>query len=226
MKISNALRRTACVLALSACASGTVLAKESGFYLGVNAGQSDFDVADDGIGLFNTRDETKTEHVDQSFALVAGYRFNPYIGLELSLHRLGEVEVIERGTGLTAPASTASGIARAKAGVTGPALALVGTLPVGNFEFFGKVGAMYADTKLSLEIDSTFGTLPSSITGVNITSTETTEAMYGIGIGYAAGEDLFLKLEWTRVANVGDEDELGTEEINVDVVSIGFQYRF
>lgn len=224
MNIRKALRRAASVVALSACAASPVLAKESGFYLGVNAGQAKYDVDTDEIGVFPIVSGTRSDDTDVSLALSAGYRFNPYIGIEFSFIDLGDLEMTETGFITTTP--SLGGHAHVEAGASGPALALVGSVPAGNFEFFGRVGTMYADAQINSQVVSTFGQLPLTMTGVEIVSSETMEMMYAVGVGYTFADEFFLKLEWMRVASVGDEDELGTEEVDVDVISVGFQYRF
>ena len=74
-----------------------------------------------------------------------------------------------------------------------------------------------------------FGTIPATRTGVGTETFKTTTAMYSAGAGYTIGEDFFLKLEYTMVPKVGEEgdsdDDLGID-LDIDMISLGFQYRF
>lgn len=220
MNTRDSIGRAACVLALALCTTTPSLAKDSGFYLGFSAGQTKFDAEDGPTGFFDVTTSSDTDDNDTALSLSAGYRFNPYLGIEASLSDLGDLSVSETGRILTPGA--VDGILDFTGSAKGPALSVTGSLPLKNFEFYGKVGAMYAETKLDIRASAIAGSLVGVSTG-RVTA-KTTEALYGVGMGYAFAEEFFLRIEWVRIPDVGDEDETG--ENDLDVITAGFHYRF
>jgi opacity protein-like surface antigen len=225
MITSKPLCRVACALALSACVASPALAKESGFYLGAAVGQSTYDIGVDQIYTFPIPTGTNTEESDTSYSLATGYRFNRYLGVDLSLNDFGNYT--ESGTGFTSVSPSIGGYEDSQLGTRGVALAVVGTLPLGKFELYGKLGAIYAETETSIRIAPTFGTWPVGTTGLGSISSKSTQVLYGVGAGYEFGDDFFVKLEYLLVPQLGVEEDFGVEEdISVDVISIGFDFRF
>ncbi len=231
MKICNPVRRAAYVIALSACAATPAFAGESGFYLGVNVGQSTYDVNEADLAIFPIVTESNVEDSGRAYSLTFGYRFMPYLGVELSLNDFGDLEKTETGFTTLSP-SVVGGIADVAIGTRGAALAVIGTLPLQKFELFAKVGAMRAETTGRGRLNSTFGTLPTTgvggllPTGNSSASSKSTTALYGVGVGYTVGESLFLKLEWTAVPKVSEEDDDIGLDADVSIISLGFHYRF
>src|SRR5690348_14123717 len=99
MIMRNSLCRAACVLMLSASVATPALTKESGFYLGLNVGTAAADVQNEPTGFFVTSSNVTTDDDDIAWSLSAGYRFNPYVGIEFSFNDLGDVDVLESGQG-------------------------------------------------------------------------------------------------------------------------------
>lgn len=224
MKLSNSIRRAAFVVALSACAAGTAMAKDSGFYVGASFGQATYDTVDPAVGVFPFVVDRKREEDDWAYSLAFGYRIMPYVGIELALNDFGDLE--EREQGFTTSSFAVGGIADLELGTRGPSLAVVGSLPLDKFELFAKVGAMRAETKGRVRIAQIFGNLPGSVlAGAGIETIKHTAMMYGAGAGYTIGDSLFLKLEYTAVPKVTTEDDDGIDT-DVAIVSFGFQYRF
>jgi OOP family OmpA-OmpF porin len=209
--------RTAAVLALAISAAAS--ATESGFYLGANYGQSMFSVEQGEIGIFAVTTSSSIDDSDTAWSISAGYRFNPYLGVELAYRDLGQVTIVETGT---SSFPTLSGRINGSVGATGTSVVLVGTLPFNKFEFFGKLGAMFAKTDLDVLVTITQGGVTQS--GSDGTSANTTETVAGLGVGYSFTDHVYMKLEWERIPEVGDQDETG--EGDVGILSLGFQYRF
>jgi hypothetical protein len=248
MNTCSPLRKAVCAIALSTCVAVPALAKDSGFYLGAGIGQSKYDVANETSGYFQTTSGPRTDDTDTGFSLTFGYRVNPYIGVEFGFADLGDFAFDEYGqVTVTKPPVTpitrpALGDLSIKGGGKGYTLAAVGSLPLGNFELFGKAGAIYAqstidtllnsasiDTAPPITIPGACSPAPSCTwafpgAGQTSESAETTEMLYAVGAGYTFAEVFFVKLEWMRIPNLGDEDKTG--ETDVDNISIGFQYRF
>ncbi|HTE43505.1 MAG TPA: outer membrane beta-barrel protein [Steroidobacteraceae bacterium] len=241
MKKRNPLRLAACAIALSACAAAPALAKDSGFYVGADIGRTTFDVDASTVQIFPVSTGVNVDDSDIGFSFNFGYRINRYLGVELSFTELGNFQTQEYGSvniqvpGATPSIRPAFGTAIYKIGGDGYGLSVAGSLPIKKFELFGRLGAMYAKTTGNLALftasadstnvcaaNCTWALRPA---GLGSVSDNTTEFVYTIGAGYTFGEDLFFKLEWSRLPDLGDEDEIG-DEFDVDSVSLGFEYRF
>jgi OOP family OmpA-OmpF porin len=84
-------------------------------------------------------------------------------------------------------------------------LAAVGTLPLGErFELFGKAGFLMTEQETRL----------SALTSSTVNRDET-EFHYGLGVKYAFTKNWALRGEWEK-----------TDKLNVELLSIGVEYRF
>jgi OmpA-OmpF porin, OOP family len=95
--------------------------------------------------------------------------------------------------------------ARAAATQSSYGLAVVGTLPIGErFELFGKAGFLKTEqeTRRITPNPSTF-------------NRDETELNYGLGVKYAFTRNWALRGEWEN-----------TDKLNVELLSIGVEYRF
>ena len=99
---------------------------EPGFYMGAGLTQSRWDA--DAFDIDDLDDE------DNSWKAIAGYRFNPYFGVEANYVDFGEA---------SAPATPAS--ARFDAEAKGFALYAVGSIPVSMADLYAKAGAARID---------------------------------------------------------------------------------
>jgi opacity protein-like surface antigen len=134
----------------SACAS----ASEPGFYVTGSLGTGDEDPKSDGTNiatsLFIFRidpDQVTVDDGDLAWSVGLGYRVNKYLSGELEYIDFGTTNVAEHYT-VDAPGQSFPGPAEFtlnySSNVTGPALSLLGTLPVGeNFELFLRGGALF-----------------------------------------------------------------------------------
>jgi OOP family OmpA-OmpF porin len=120
----------ALAIAASLALSGTALAQdvdvEPGVYVGAGLTQSRWDA--DNFDVDDLDDE------DNSWKILAGYRFNPYFAVEGNYIDFGEA---------TAPLTPASEAFDAEA--KGFALYAVGLVPVSNFDLYAKAGAARID---------------------------------------------------------------------------------
>jgi hypothetical protein len=250
MKTMSPLHRTACIAALSVCAAAPALAKDSGFFLGLDIGQAKYETEEvTETGLFPTSTGARTDDKDQAFSLAFGYRINRYLGAELSFRDFGKASLVEQGFGTDTrtTVTVAQQQTRPTAGLLeidqqseGFALSVLGSLPLQNFELYGKLGLFYAETQVDVRLTSiSTNAATTSCTTANAActwafpgagrgtaSTKSTGALFAVGAGYTFAEEFHFKLEWMRAPGLGDEDELGLEEFDVDVISAGFQYRF
>jgi opacity protein-like surface antigen len=150
---------------------------DSGFYVG--AGVGTFDVEIDDIEDIGTTVES-FEGDDTAFKVFAGWRFMPWLALELNYIDLG------------GPEDTIAG-QKVEIDLTGFAPYLIGTLPLGPVELFAKVGYYFYDIELNEE----------SIKSID----ESDEDLaYGAGIGITFFEHLHARLEY-EIIDVSQLDD-------------------
>lgn len=179
----------AVALALSAgTASAQTDANDSGFYLGAGVGQ--FNVK---IHHLDQTDEAiqRLDDSDRSWKGFVGWRVNPFIALEVAYIDFGKV----RGT--FSPSSTST-TANGSSGnynvsVSGFAPYVIGTIPLGPIELFGKAGYYFYDTKTSFNFDD-----PLSHDIADSSSSEE-DFVYGGGVGATFFQHLNARLEYEKI---------------------------
>jgi hypothetical protein len=239
------IKRAVQALVFGACAMAvtpSALAEaQRGFYLGLSAGQSTFDLeqsefdgvirdvmADFGIPILSR--SSTFEDSDTSIAIIAGYRFLPYIALEASYLDLGSAEYRFSGT-INPPGPVASEpISFAFDTETkGLTIGAIGSIPLGHVvDLHGSLGFFIADT------DLTFTGAAGSETSSESESLDSEGLFMGLGLGFHIGEHVSLSLDWTRYDSVGDEDSYGDyddedyddEEGGFDVDRLSFSATF
>ena len=145
------LNISAAVLCLSsACAS----AAEPGFYVTASLGTGDEDPKSVGTNFGTSQfivhidpDQVTVDDGDLAWSVGLGYRVNKYLAAELEYIDFGTTNVAEHYSvdfpGMSFP-GPAEFTLNYSSNVTGPALSLLGTLPVGeNFELFLRGGALF-----------------------------------------------------------------------------------
>jgi Outer membrane protein beta-barrel domain len=130
--------RLTTTLAAAVLACGMTAAhadNERGLYLGVGVGQFNIEVDD-----IDTTDELEEafDSDDTVFKVFGGWRFNPFISVELDYIDLG------------GPEDTIEDVL-VKAEIDGIAPYLIGTLPLGPIEGFARVGYYFYDVEISGE---------------------------------------------------------------------------
>ena len=223
-----------CALAVAPSASAEA---QAGFYIGLSAGESSYDIEqaelDDVVldaffsqGAPVLSGSSTLEDSDTSVALVAGYRFLPYVAVEASYLNLGTAEyrsvgaVNPPGPVTSAPASLDFDVESKGVTVSG-----IGSLPLGNVvDLHGRLGLFFAQTDISVVARISTSVAEES------DSLESVGAFYGVGAGFHLGEHWSLSLDWTRYDNVGDEDEdddIETEAgFDIDALSLSAAFRF
>jgi OOP family OmpA-OmpF porin len=152
-------------------------AEDSGWYLGAGVGRFNVQIDNPGdvtdtIGSFDSDDTT--------LKLFGGYRFNPYVAVELDYMDLGN------------PEDTIDA-RRVNADVNGFAPYIVGTLPVGPVELFAKAGYLFYDVKVDVD-------------EVKVIDDNTQDFVYGGGIGVTLFDKLNTRLEY-EVIDIGAVDD-------------------
>jgi len=216
MKLARA-SGTLGLAALAVIASPFAVADDSGWYGGLNIGQSRAKIDDAkitssllGAGLNTT--SIAEDNRDTGYKLFGGYKFNRNFALEGGYFDLGRFSFIAN-TATTVPAGTLSGDIR----IRGVNLDAVGILPITErFSAFGRVGMNYAEAR-----DSFTGTGLVNVIRPNPSKREA-NYKFGAGLQYDFTESLGMRLEAERyrindaVGNKGD----------VDLFSVGLVYRF
>ena len=172
-----------------ACSSSAVAQEnDEGFYIGGGVGQ--FNLKLDDIDQTDEAIETLDDS-DTSWKAFAGWRMNPYFSLELAY--------VDFGTP-SQRATTASGSGGDfRASISGFEPSILGTIPLGPVELFGKVGYLFYDVDASVDLDN----------GPDFDSSSSeSDFTYGAGIGMTFFERLNARLEYQRIESdvVDDAD--------------------
>lgn len=186
-------------------------ARDSGWYGGINVGQSRAKIDDErivnsllGFGAATIADDDR----DTGYKLFGGYRFNRNFAVEGGYFDLGKF-----GFTATVPAGTLTGNIRLK----GVNLDAVGILPLANrFSAFGRAGVNYAEAKDS------FATTGAVVVNNLNPSKRDTNYKFGLGVQYDLTESLGLRAEAERYRV---NDAIGNRG-DVDLYSVGLVYRF
>lgn len=208
--------------------SASAIAQEdtSGFYVGAFGGQTSYDIAKedlddlfifagDSVGLPIIGGESSLEDSDTGFGVIAGFRLTQHIAIEASYLDLGAAEYrLDGAANLGFPFGVVDFEGGADIEVTGPAVALVGIIPVSeSIELYGKAGMFFSETDFKVFFDSVSDSA----------SFSSEEILYGLGMAWNMNPNWSLRLDFQRFADVGEEDELG--EANIDQFSLGVLYR-
>lgn len=180
--------------------SGSALAQP---YIGFSAGQADVDESMVIPGLIDPGPDARVDGKDGAFKLFGGYQFNQNFALEAALVDLGDVSYSGFFTGT--PGGTVSGGRIQNSGLN---LSAVGVVPLGQrFVLFGKVG-MFLWYSEAADVTG----------GVAFYSEEDgADLSVGLGASVAIGQRVSLRAEWER---------FDMSNVDVDLVTFGFAYRF
>ena len=212
MKLARALGALG-LTALAAIAGPLDAADNSGWYGGINIGESMAKIDHDRIrsGLLSggfTTTAISDDDRDIGYKLFGGYQFNKYFALEGGYFDLGKFEF----TATTVPAGTLRGNIK----VTGLNFDAVGILPITEkFSAFGRVGLTYAESK-----DSFTGT--GLVTTRNSSPSENdVNYKFGVGLQFHFTESLGMRAEAERYRI---DDAVGNKG-DIDLISVGLIYR-
>jgi len=127
--------------------------------------------------------ESITKSHDDAFKITAGYRFLPYLGVEVNYIDFGNPK---------STFYTSGSDGNYKVHASGFAPMIVGTLPLGPFEVFGKAGWLYANNNVKLYLNQPGQQVIQS-------SSHSNEFMWGGGLGVTVMRHLNINAEWDRV---------------------------
>lgn len=156
--------------------STTVLAQDSGIYLGGGLGQSKFkEWCDTGGSTAITL--TACKDTDRAWKLFGGYQFNRYLAAEASYIDWGEV---------TATALSGGQSVDVSANQHSYGIAAVGSLALGpQFSVFGKLGFVHTEQQTRRISPN-----PSTV------DRDETELHYGLGVKYGLARNWAVRAEW------------------------------
>ncbi len=173
----------------SAFAQG--IENDEGLYIGGGIGQ--FNVQIDDLDETDEAVETLDDD-DNAWKAFVGWRMNPYFALELAYIDFGRPNDRFEGEGSDGDFTL---------DISGFAPYLIGTIPVGPVELFGKVGYYFYD--IDFEIDADDPTFPDVDGGAS-----DEDLLYGFGVGMTFFERLNARLEYEKIDSdfVDDADAL------------------
>ena len=167
-------------------------------YIGFSAGQADVDESIAIPGLVDPG--ARYDGKDGAFKLFGGYQFNPNFALEAALVDLGDVSYSGSFAGATVTGGRIQN--------SGLNLSAVGVVPLGQkLVLFGKAGIFMWYSEAT---DVTGGfRFYSEEDGADLS--------VGLGASVAIGQRVSLRAEWERFE---------MSNVDVDLVTVGFAYRF
>jgi OmpA-OmpF porin, OOP family len=152
---------------------------DEGFYLGGGVGQfnlklDDVDQTDEAI--------QSLDDSDTAWKAFAGWRMNPYFSLE--------VAYVDFGTPSQRTTTASGSGGDFSASISGFEPSILGTIPLGPVELFGKVGYLFYDVDASVDLDNG--------PGFDSSSSEQ-DFTYGGGVGMTFFQRLNARLEYQRI---------------------------
>lgn len=212
-------------------------AADPGFYIGGFVLQSSKEVPRVEYELLNsaiqeffifTLDEQRVsfDETDTGFALIAGYRFTPYIAIEGGYTRLGQVVYRSRATG-SFPLEAGRMAVNIESDTSGFSAAVLGSWPVTrNWELFGRGGALIAtnDLKLVVAAEGDQFLPPLGPGFADSFSKGSTDYFAALGISLRVLEIYAVRLEYQRVFSAGHEEAGG--EADLDSIQLGLVVNF
>lgn len=231
INIQRTIGILACGLAAVAASPSAFAEAESGFYLGLAAGQAKYDLSQNDLDdlVFSTFSDqgfpvlsgsSTLEDQDTAWSIVGGYRLNPYLALEATYVSLGTAEY--RSSGLVNPPGPVTSLPvslNLDFESSGFTTVGIGSIPVGdNFELHGRLGILFSESEVSISTTVGSGRSSQSLTSSAV------DFVYGLGAAFHIDSYWSLGLDAVRYADVGDDDD--TEETDIDVLSLSVIYRF
>lgn len=233
MSNKKSIHGTTLALALAAFAALPAAAQHTPWYGALSAGQAKTDhefVTNRESAISNaTNIGTSFDDKDSAWKATLGYRFTPWLSMELNYADYGSVK---SDTRFTVPGGVAgSGGVIIDRDVKGFGVDGLINAPLGDrFSVFGRVGAFRAETRANARLlgDTFF----SDGTPGTERSNKTTETVlkYGVGLDWNITPQIAARLEYERLDRVGKKFESGTGgttgEAAIDTLMIGAVFRF
>ncbi len=210
------------------CATVTAAAAEPGFYADVGLARTFQDMGDSngivlaidsplGGGVIQQYpDDIAVDDGDLGWQVTIGYRINHYIAAEIAYLRFADADVTE--TYILDPPPVPffppEITQRYTTTVAGPAVSVLGSLPLGNFDLYLRGGMFFADQQVVLKFTQgsqsmTFGE----------------EVWFGgAGVDWSPTKDWMLRMEYQRTAKLAAT--LTSAATELETISFGVFFRF
>jgi OmpA-OmpF porin, OOP family len=189
----NKLARNLAVAAALAAAPAFAQQPMQSWYLGAGIGSGHLGKSGSDITGINN---AQLDDSDTTYTVRGGYRFNPYLALEVGYYDLGKYAFSG-----TVGRTEVSGSAKA----TSWGLSAVGILPLNQFDLYARLGI--EQSRLEANANTT-------LTNAN-SSDNQTGATYGAGGRWNFDRNWGVFLEWMK-----------NDRIQVDSYLVGIDYRF
>lgn len=172
-------------------------AQDAGFYVGGHVGQAE---GRDACNDFNVPG-VSCDDKDSAWRVLGGYQLNRNFAIEGAYTDLGELTASGPGGSVSAEANALE-------------LSGLGMFPLTNtLSLYGKAGVYRGEVEGRLDSSLISGT----------SKDDNTDLTFGAGVKFDMTRNVALRAEWQRYNDMGGED---TTETDVDVLSVGVQYRF
>jgi OmpA-OmpF porin, OOP family len=218
MRCSN--KKTAIAHAALAIAIVSLPARAE-FYLGLDMGTSKHSLENERSSLIGVSSRTSESHdeSDRVLSFQGGYRFSKFIAAEIGYLDLGKEKGEETGVAsFVPPSGPVVADASHSREVTGFTVAGVASYPIGKWEPFAKAGGFMGRTKWKSEADS----IPFRHITLSFTA-DSTDLLYGVGLGYRFGETLLVRVEWAQFPGTGDA---ATHDADITATTAGARFSF
>jgi opacity protein-like surface antigen len=222
---------TTCAALSMGVFSEPAMADDSGFYIGANIGRvlstyrrSDLDAAlSAGFGGANSGFVLGSSSLHKAHAMWSadiGYMLSPNVGIEASYIDLG---TLKYSAAATQPSTSGTGSAPVTVNVDiksrGPALALIGVLPMSNsWELDARAGAYEGKTI------STFRSVLQTTNNFGTESKTSTSLLAGFGGSLTLTSHCTVRLDYLRLQHLNEQ--VFGRSFNVDLVTAGMNFVF
>lgn len=147
------------------------------------------------------------DDVDTGFSVTVGYRINRYLAAELSYADFGEYEITERYS---------FDNVSYKLGVSGPSVAVLGTLPLSErWELFLRGGVLFADQDVSLDFSTSIANIPDRNYSDEVVTA-------GAGVQWWFAPRWAARLEYQRTDDMKYDN---TGESSIDQASLSVMFK-
>lgn len=226
MKKTNRDQKVAVALGLIAFTS-SAFGAEPGFYVGAGIGETQQEIGDSkgtliGIGppfgvVFQAfPEEVQVEDGNLGWQATIGYRLNRYLAAEVAYLSFAESEVteiysIDFGFPLPTPLEFRN---RYSSTVSGPALSVLGSLPLRRVDLFLKAGMLFADQDVALG---------GNVIGMREMTFGEEVWFGGAGVDWSVADRWMLRAEYLRTAKLAAT--LMSVETEIETVSFSVFFR-
>jgi opacity protein-like surface antigen len=210
---------------LATISATPALAAEPGFYLGAGLGRADEEPRSVGInvaiGLFPTSivrldpEQVEIDESDVAWSATVGYRINSYVAAEVEYMDFGTTDITETYRIPPPPIPQVPTITRRySTRVTGPALSVLGTIPVGKrFDVFLRAGVLFADREMEIN----------QSVGLGDTTFGSSVWLAGAGVDMSLASRWSLRLEYQRTGETDESILVGGTELERVALSVLFR---